>query len=214
MTSAVDALIAALTALPDSNDYVNFYRDDGPPGGAVRRRNLQLALEHGQQRGPDLLLIGEAPGYNGCRRSGVPFTSEPLLLAGIAGLDQFGSARGYARSTDDGRLPAEMTATIVYGALSSHHCYAVGWNAAPLHPCRAGNPQSNRAPRAAELAEGLPLLQAFLALYPGVPVAAMGRVAAQQLQRLGVSHTLLRHPAQGGATIFRQGLQQLLGDRP
>jgi uracil-DNA glycosylase len=205
----IDELLERLAALPQREDYVNIYRDDGPPGGAVRRRNLQLALEQGRKRGPDLLLIGEAPGYNGCRRSGVPFTSEPLLLAGIPALQQFGSERGFVRAVDDGPPPAEITATIVYTALAAHGCYAVGWNAAPLHPCRAGNPRSNRTPRVGELAEGIPLLAAFLALFPAVPVAAMGRLAAQQLQRLGVAHTPLRHPAQGGATIFRRQLEQL-----
>lgn len=31
---------------------------------------------------PEYLLIGEAPGYQGCRFSGVPFASEALVLEG------------------------------------------------------------------------------------------------------------------------------------
>ena len=210
----IDELLERLTALPQREDYVNMYRDDGPPGGAVRRRNLRLALEQGRQRGPDLLLIGEAPGYLGCRRTGVPFTSVPLLLGGITELEQFGAARGYAAADPAERPRHEITASIVYRELAALRCYAVGWNAAPLHPQRAGNPRSNRTPRAAELAEGLPLLAAFLTLFPGVPVAAMGRLAARQLQRLGVAHRVLRHPAQGGATLFRQQLREGYGAMP
>lgn len=204
----INDLLDTLTALPQRDDYVNFYRADGPAGAAQRRHNLRLALADGVARGPQLLLIGEAPGYLGCRRSGIPFTSVPLLLGGIAELDQFGTARGYAAAEPAERPRHEITASVVYRELAALRCYAVGWNAAPLHPHQAGNPQSNRTPRAAELAEGLPLLAAFLTLFPAVPVAAMGRLAAQQLQRLNVAHRVLRHPAQGGATLFRQQLRE------
>ena len=79
----IDAIIAELAALPAPPDAVNMYAAAGPPGNELRRRNLALALELALPRGPDLLLVGEAPGYNGARRTGVPFTSERLLLEGL-----------------------------------------------------------------------------------------------------------------------------------
>jgi uracil-DNA glycosylase len=205
----IDAIVAELAVLPAPPDAVNMYAADGPPGNAVRRRNLALALELALQRGPDLLLVGEAPGYNGARRTGVPFTSERLLLDGLGPLGQFGAEQGFARATDDGRISAEQTATIVYKELSAHGLFAVGWNAYPFHPHRPGNDQSNRPPRAGELALGRPFLARIHALFPGVPIAAMGNVAAAALAALGLSSTRLRHPAQGGARIFAAGLRLL-----
>jgi uracil-DNA glycosylase len=213
MSTAIPQLIADLTALPAPRDTVNMYATDGPPGNAVRRANLALALEQALARGPDLLLIGEAPGYHGARRTGVPFTSERLLLEGIAPLGQFGAGRGFALATDDGRVSAEQTATIVYRELAALGRLAAGWNACPLHPHRPGADQSNRPPRRAELDLGLPLLARFLALFPGLPVAAMGNVAAAALAQLGVDYVKLRHPAQGGARQFAVGLRAMMAGR-
>ena len=207
--SAVDAIIAALAATPAPPDAVNMYA----PGNTLRCANLALALRLALARGPDLLLVGEAPGYNGARRTGVPFTSERLLLAGLPELGQFGTSRGFALATTDGRLAGEPTATIVYRELRALGLFAVGWNAYPLHPHRSGNTQSNRPPRAAELALGRPFLARVLALFPGVPVVAMGKVAAAALTHLGVAHVPLRHPAQGGAQRFAEGLRAFANGR-
>ena len=203
------ALVADLAALAPPRDAVNMYAD-GQPANALRRSNLELALALALVRGPDLLLVGEAPGYNGARRTGVPFTSERLLLAGLGPLGQFGVAQGFVLASDDGRLSAEPTATIVYRELSAHGLFAVGWNTYPFHPHRPGNDQSNRPPRVGELALGRPFLARVRALFPALPVAAMGNVAAAALTTLGVEHTKLRHPAQGGATLFAEGLRALV----
>ncbi|PDW03211.1 uracil-DNA glycosylase [Candidatus Viridilinea mediisalina] len=205
-----ETLVASVAELPAPPATVNMYALEGPSGNVVRRANLRLALALARERGPNLLLIGEAPGYNGALRTGVPFTSERLLLAGLPSLGQFGRERGFALATDDGRISAEQTATLVYRELVALNCFVAGWNAYPLHPHRPDKPQSNRPPRAAELAQGLPLLQQFLALFPAVPVAAMGNVAAQSLSRLAIAHVKVRHPAQGGARQFAAELRALV----
>jgi uracil-DNA glycosylase len=205
----IAAIIGELAALAAPPDAVNMYAADGPPGNGVRRRNLALALELALARRPDLLLVGEAPGYNGARRTGVPFTSERLLLEGVGPLGQYGAAQGFAIATDDGRRSAEQTATLVYRELSGLGLFAVGWNAYPFHPHRPGEDQSNRAPRAGELAFGRPFLARVRALFPEAAVAAMGNVAAASLTALGIPHTKLRHPAQGGARIFAEGMRGL-----
>ena len=206
-SDSINAIIADLAAIPAPADAVNPYALDGPPGNVVRRDNLRLALEVALARGPDLLLVGEAPGYNGARRTGVPFTSERLLLGGIVPLGQYGADQGFALATDDGRMSAEPTATIAYRELAALGLFAVGWNAYPLHPHRPGNDQSNRPPRTIELALGLPLLARIIALFPAVPAVAMGNSADRALAALDVAHTKLRHPAQGGATSFALGLR-------
>ena len=71
----IAAIIDKLAATPAPPDAVNMYAAGGPPGNVVRRRNLALALALALALGRELLLVGEAPGYNGARRTGVPFTS-------------------------------------------------------------------------------------------------------------------------------------------
>ncbi|WP_129633774.1 uracil-DNA glycosylase [Candidatus Oscillochloris fontis] len=205
----ISAIISALAQLAAPHDAINPYADGGSTGNAIRRANLQRALELAVQRGPDLLVVGEAPGYNGARRTGVPFTSERILLEG----SQYGATQGFAIATNDGRISAEPTATIVYREMAALNLFVVGWNAYPLHPHRPGNDQSNRQPRSAELALGLPLLAQVCTLFAGVPVLAMGKSAGRSLQQLGISHTPLRHPAQGGASQFAQGLREWCAQR-
>lgn len=41
--------------------------------------NLKLYLKKMLKIKPKYLLVGEAPGYKGCRWSGIPFTSEEIL---------------------------------------------------------------------------------------------------------------------------------------
>src|SRR5690606_6746390 len=103
---------------------------------------------------PAWILVGEAPGYQGCRHTGVAFTSERLLLEGaIPRVSQ-----AIERLTDR-RLPfSEPSATIVWKAL-----YALGiaertimWNALQLHPVGAAGDWSNRTPIDAELQHGAP----------------------------------------------------------
>lgn len=98
--------------------------------------------------------------------------------------------------------------------MAALNLFALGWNAYPFHPHRPGNDQSNRPPRAAEIALGLPFLQRVVALYPGVAVVAMGRFASRSLANLGIEHTQVRHPAQGGANEFAAGLRAFAANRP
>ncbi|MCG8350307.1 MAG: uracil-DNA glycosylase [Chloroflexales bacterium] len=208
-TSMLDDLISKLTHASVASDATNQYADDSAPGNAIRRANLRLALEQALERGPALLLVGEAPGYLGARRTGVPFTSERLLLEGIDPPGLFGRARGFVQATDDGYTSAEQTATIVYRQLQALNLFAVGWNAYPFHPHRTGNPQSNRPPRAAEIRQGQLFLDHIRALFPSIPVVAMGNVAARSLTTLTIDHRKVRHPAQGGAKLFAAGLRAL-----
>ena len=157
---------------------------------------------------PAFILVGEAPGYQGCRYSGIAFTSERLLMEGsiprITALTQRLSTR---------KLPfSEPSATIVWKTL-----YTLGiaertvlWNALQLHPHRSDNLWSNRTPTPGELALGAPALRSLIAAFPAATVVAVGKKAEQLMVAMGVTPTTcVRHPANGGAKLFAAGMEAL-----
>jgi len=176
-----------------------------PEGHLARRERL---TKHLDCPNPKILLIGEAAGYQGCRFSGIPFTSERLLLEGqiprMPALNE--------RITSRPRPWSEPSATIVWKALHELKIaeHTVLFNAVPWHPEGKKGPLSNRTPNSAEKAAGQPHLIFFLTLFPQIPVAALGAIASASLGRMGITHTQLRHPAYGGATKFREGLSRLV----
>ncbi len=166
-------------------------------------------FQHLSAPNPRLILIGEAAGYQGCRYSGIPFTSERLVLEGaIPRVD----AKGIERISSRTRPWSEPSATIVWKILAELELSdaTVLFNAVPWHPEGIKGPGSNRTPSQAEKGEGRPYLKQFLELFPNIPVAALGNVSSQTLSALEVTHHKVRHPAYGGATQFREGLSQLV----
>ena len=193
--------------------------DQGPQ---VRRRQLQKYLQERIGTAPTLLLA-EAIGYQGGHFSGIPMTSERLLLGGLQhkGLSVEMVFRGLAaQRTSSVQLKpqgfTEPTATIVWGFIAEQGIdprSIVLWNAFPWHPYQ---PQkgllSNRTPKDDELVAGHQVLRQMLALGKFSRIVAVGEKAALQLQGLGVVTAKVRHPANGGAGKFRAQLFELLGD--
>ena len=157
---------------------------------------------------PKLILIGEAPGYQGCRYSGVAFTSERLLLEGsIPRIPRLSS-----RITDRPRPFSEPSATIVWGKL--HELGVAGevilWNSVQLHPHKVGQPHTNRTPTPDEVRLGLPALALLRARYPDATFVAVGGKAADILREAGIVAPKVRHPARGGSEMFRNGLEEII----
>jgi uracil-DNA glycosylase len=90
----------------------------------------------------------------------------------------------------------------------------VSWPIVPHHPFRAGEPGSNRTPRPSEVREGTPVALALLAAFGIRRVVAVGRKAEAALAAAGVAATAVRHPAQGGAARFTEGLLRLAPGAP
>lgn len=158
---------------------------------------------------PALILVGEAPGYQGCRYSGVAFTSERLLIEGaIPRIPQL-SDRLSTRS-----LPfSEPSATIVWKTLERLGIAerTILWNAVQLHPHLVDKPWSNRTPTAKELGLGAAAVSLLTAAFPSAGIVAVGRKAECQMMALGITPlATLRHPAYGGAAAFAAGLEALM----
>lgn len=163
---------------------------DRADAAETRAENLLAYLA--SRRGAELLLVGEAPGYRGCRFSGIPFTSERSLAPD----------RWTSRRLDGWQ---EQSATIVHGVLGELGMEeaTVLWNAMPLHPA-GSTPLTNRRPTAAELRAGAAWLHRLIELLRPRQVVAISRAAAAVLPGAPV----LRHPAHGGADVFRAQLAQ------
>jgi uracil-DNA glycosylase len=151
------------------------------------------------------LLLGEAPGYQGCHVTGLAFTSERLLMAGSIPRINIAGQRLSTR-----HIPwSEPSATTVWGTL-----YELGiadttvlWNAFAWHPHKPGDLQTNRTPTPAERRLGQPVLMKLLQHLGDVQVLAVGQQAAASLRELGIEAKTLRHPSMGGAALFRQQLR-------
>ena len=192
-------------------------------GPQIRKRQLLAYLE--ERIGiADSLLCAEAIGYQGGHFSGIPMTSERLLLGGLRHkqlVPEMVFREPAAQRTSRPEIRpngfTEPTATIVWGFLQSQAIdprRVVLWNAFPWHPYQPHKGfLSNRTPTDKELADGQRFLHDLLALGRFRQVIAVGEKSAAQLSRLGISARKVRHPANGGAGLFREQMLSLLGKR-
>jgi hypothetical protein len=195
-------------------DVVDPYRDevpglDGPGAARRRRRNLEAYLE--RVGSPRLVLLGEAIGYRGGRFSGIAFTSERQLAGAGPERLPWAADGDFAATSANPKLWLEPSGTVVWGALGGEPSGVLLWNAFPWHPHGARGPLSNRAPERTLLAANLHVLERLLAATAGARLAAVGRTAEAALATLGVEAPAVRHPAHGGATLFRAQVRGLLG---
>lgn len=205
----------------------------------IRRRQLRTYLKQRLGRAK-IVVIGEALGYRGGHFTGIPMTSERILLGKKPEIlatvserrEQAGSENGSdpdnselhimsgfkARRTSKPSICAdgfsEPTASIVWGSLLRLGVLPgrfVLWNAFPWH---SFDPQrgilSNRMSNKSEQLIGRSVLKVFLELFRCNQIVALGKLAAAQLEQLGVNPHCVRHPASGGARLFRQQIALIL----
>jgi hypothetical protein len=198
-------------------DEQNDYARNAP---AIRRNQLRAYLQKRVGKA-NVAVIGEAVGYRGGHFSGIPMTSERLLLGRskrvhIKPRDFFSDVKPRRTSKPEKCLNgfSEPTATIVWVALlrlGLKPGQFVLWNAFPWHSFDSRRGMlSNRTPNESERSAGLPVLKAFLELFPCEQVVALGKIAAAQLEQLGVNAHCVRHPASGGAKLFRQQIAKIV----
>ncbi|NNC12400.1 uracil-DNA glycosylase [Planctomonas sp. JC2975] len=208
--SELTPFLAALDALAaDVPDDAEFLYDPSTPRGALRRGNLLHYLALMAEIRPKVLLLAEAPGYRGMTVSGVPFTSvrqlttRPGLITGRAEGDGF-------EVPEHPDATWESSSGIVWRALQSWRGpLPLLWGVYPNHPFVPGDRLTNRAPRPAEVRAGAPVALALAEAFGIGLIAAVGRKAQGAMASAGVDAPALRHPAQGGATIFTQQVHDL-----
>lgn len=200
-----------IESLPSGIDGLfNPWRDRCPydaPGNGPTEKLERLALH--LDCDPEFILAGEAPGYQGCRYSGIAFTSERLLGEGA-----IPRIPALADRLSTRRLPfSEPSATIVWKTL-----YRLGiaertilWNAMQLHPYRPDNLWSNRTPSPSEISLGEPALRLLIDAFPSAKIIAVGKKSEGLLHEMAIPIAgSVRHPANGGATEFAAGLKNMM----
>ena len=200
--AAIDRLLADLSKATIGTTFNEFREagpDDLPDAPAIRLANLRHYLEERNQA--DVVAVGEAAGYQGMRWSGIAFTSEFDLL-------RWGDP--YRRSSRRTRPWKEPSGTIVHGVLAELDAErrVILWNTVPTHPHLPGHPLSNRRPTRAEIVEGLAYARRLIQVMQPRLLIGVGRIATEALDDRAV---YVRHPAQSGATAFRQGMREILG---
>ena len=222
MLQIIDTFIRQLTEFPPLDHIFNQYAYHQDPAvdhaNAVRRHNLSLYLGLMMDRKPNALWIGEAPGYRGYRITGIPFTSEFILVHGEGSLledtnaltnrgpDLFGLSRGFKHTPEKLESENERTATMIWKKVSHLKSYPLLWNAFPLHPHPPDEENKNRPPRKDEINLGYPLILKLLEIYDFKKIAAIGRVAERCLDELNLQSIYIRHPSHAGKGAFLQGV--------
>jgi hypothetical protein len=206
---ALDAFLAALPG-PLSSGVFNPWLDrDEHTDIEMQAAAHRIARLKAHLSGPiQYLLIGEAAGYQGCKVSGIPFTSERLILEGQIPRIAAPGARLSSRA----RPWSEPSATTVWKTLHGLGIaeHTVLWNAYPWHPHKPGSLHSNRTPTRSERRSGVPVLEALLKMFPDARRFAVGRNAEASLAELGIEAQVLRHPSMGGAAEFATQLTRAI----
>ncbi len=202
--SLIETLPAGLPGL--FNPWKDQCPHDAAGNGPVEKlERLSLHLDCA----PEFILAGEAPGYQGCRYSGIAFTSERLL--GEGAIPRIPALAGRLSIR---RLPfSEPSATIVWKTL-----YRLGiaertilWNAMQLHPYRTDNLWSNRTPSPSEIRLGEPALRLLIEAFPSAKIIAVGKKSEGLLREMAIPIAgSVRHPANGGASDFAAGLKNMM----
>ncbi len=206
MNNDLNSFIDKLASTKNMVNVVNQYSYDSVHN-EVRRNNLSIYLNQMIKINPQILLVGEAPGYNGCRFSGVPFTSEYILKKNTS---LFGMGRGYKKTQENNRIKKEQSATIVWETINDLKIIPLLWNAFPFHPHRPNIVNKNRTPSITELEIGLSFLKEIINIFNIETIIAVGNNADRSISNINLEHKKVRHPSNGGKQDFVKGISTII----
>lgn len=196
---------------------------DGFDAARVRRDNLVAYLLPRLGRAK-VFVVAEAVGYQGGRFSGIAITCERMLLdkhKTIRAKDVTPIRLERTSSPTSSLLKGtqqkdgfnEPTDTVVWSAIVEKGIDPYDtllWNIFPFHPHKEGNPLTNRTPTEVEQEQGWEYTKRLLELHREMGgdeplMLAVGQKSADTMGKFGLSAIGLRHPANGGANLYRQG---------
>lgn len=200
--SPIDELICELQQQPDSPTVTNQYLDPDIANNLRLYLNYMLGIEDKR-----ILMVGEAPGYNGCRLTGIPFTSGAVfeqfdhpLLNNLKPRLRLGKIK-------------EPTAKIVWEYLSETKRSPVFWNAFPFHPHPKDSLNENRgALTNSEIETGKQYLHIIHSIFKPEIAAGIGKKGFESAQKVfpDLDVFYIRHPSFGGKLKFIKGMDHIL----
>ncbi len=190
-------------------DVFNPYADHCPlndkkDAAAIRRKNLYHYLDYQFQNNPTQLWLAEAGSYQGLRRTGLPLVPETLLETDISDIRFIEDVK---KATNSRARPGYST-KIVWQEAIEQDCFPFLWNTMMAHPYTNDNAFKNRTPTHAELDAYLEIIQELLDTFKFEHIICIGRKAELAVKGLEIPYSYVRHPAQGGARIFRASIAQ------
>lgn len=177
------------------------------------------------------VVVAEAMGYQGGHFSGIAMTCERMLLGHHPAvlpeeiIPDAWFGKGDALRTSNPNSPYieqrtqrelgfnEPTDTVVWSAIKENELHpndVLLWNIFPFHPYQEGQLLTNRTPTDEELLWGWQFTEILLSIHGKSLIFAVGKKAQQVLQSFGKEAIGLRHPANGGATAYKEGFKQAL----
>jgi uracil-DNA glycosylase len=169
--------------------------------------NLRLYFEYHLRNSTTVLLVGEAPGFRGCRLTGIPFTSGVIIRNA-----RHCMFREIQAEIKLNQLMSENTATIIWDFLGDNLPVPIFWNAFPFHPHKRGNPETNRRPTESEIDEGKAYLRTVRSIFKPKKICSLGKIGEKALKDTfqGGEVIYIRHPSYGGKKEFLKGIEQIL----
>ena len=181
------------------------------------RENLKIYLEYMFNNRTEnfKILVGEAPGYRGCAKTGVPFTDEKILIWLNENVDDLNFSVS--------KLPtSETSAQIIWQILKQKNIdnafrfkNKLMWNIFPFHPYKVGNKNSNRKPNPYELNIGEYFLNELINIFSlkQNQIYAIGNTAAKTIKKINNQSlkfvNRIRHPSYGGKKDCQMALLNL-----
>jgi len=194
----LNQLLSQLTQRASTALVCNQYQDPD------RLKNVGIYFDYLLTNKPGLMLVGEAPGYLGCRLTGIPFTSEDVIQTSEHPFFKKNHGLFKLHGTT-----SERTATMLWSILGPNRPLPLLWNAFPFHPHRANEPKSNRKPTSEEMQEGEHFIRCLYSMFGASKVYAIGRVSQQCLSKVFPQTAIgyIRHPSYGGKREFLNGMR-------
>jgi len=170
--------------------------------------NLRIYLDAMLRiRGKRILLVGEAPGYKGCKITGIPFTSGDVFET-----VEHPFLKKIKKKIKLENIEKENTASIVWRYLAEKKITPLFWNSFPYHPHPKDDENKNRAPNRQEIDLGVVYLIALNQLFKPKVIAGIGN-AGVKCAKLAFPETkviYIRHPSFGGKTDFIKGMDSII----
>ncbi len=185
------------------NQYNDNDQNDITNGSEIRKDNLRRYIQSFRTP-PSIVLVGEAPGFHGCRFSGVPFTDERNLLDGIPIIGE--------KSSVGPERKKERSAGTVWSVLAQYRTQLFIWNCIPFHPHTPGDNSQNRTPTNIEFSNHKNILRGILRSLGPQHVFAVGKRAETTLSNINIKSDYIRHPAHGGDKIFKNTMSRRLNE--